>query len=86
MPRLHPGSTASNRFDSDAEVLPFPEGGVFGRPIKRGFTETPVGDAAREAELTIERIQRQFDSLRNQVDEVIFHLPNRALAWRPPAA
>lgn len=86
MPRLHPGSAQSKRFESDADTLPFPEGGVFGRPVARGFSETPISDASREAELTIERIQRQFDALRAQVDEVIFHIPSRAVAWRPPAA
>lgn len=81
MPRLRPGSAPSHRLDSDADVLPFPEGGVFGKPAQR----EPVRDAAREAELTIERLQRQFDSLRQQVENVVFHLPTDP-TWRNPAA
>ena len=92
MPRLQPSGRTIKRLDSDADALPFPEGGVFGRARgerhvidSRRVPAPPFGDSIRDAEMTIERIGRQFDSLKTQVEEVIFHLP-RDPGWRPHAA
>jgi len=82
MTALHLGSHIPSRFESDADTLPFPEGGVFGR--KPAVLSSRSAPTMHEAELVIARLQSQFDALTSQLDEVM-RLPSRN-DWQPPAA
>lgn len=66
------------RFESNAETLRFPEGGVFGPSSSGSLAE---GD---EVAAAIHRMRIQLDDLRRDVD-VVMHLP-RGDTWRPRAA
>lgn len=87
MPKLHATPKARvTRFESDVEVLHFPEGGVFGKPTGHGDPTTIRFDAAGEAERAIERIQHHFESLREQVDSYASFRLRGDSQWHPPAA
>jgi len=76
---------ASRRLESDADVLHFPEGGVFGKPRANRDANTP-SEAHRplrithEAEDAFDTVQRRLDDLRRLLDE-----PGDD-PWRPSAA
>lgn len=78
---------ASRRLESDADVLHFPEGGVFGRPSSP--TEGPATASSagtrplrivHEVEDAMDTVQRRLDDLRRLLDE-----PGDD-PWRPSAA
>lgn len=77
MPRLFTDGTRRNRFDSDAETLPFPIGGVFGRPTQ---TEEHLEDVT----FTLARMTEEIDRLRASVDGVLNLPPSNR--WGPRAA
>lgn len=84
MSRLVLRGSRALRFDSDADTLPFPAGGV--HAISPGGRREPGSSGLPEQlELTFERMLRQIDALRDGVEGLTLHFPP-PLAWRPPAA
>jgi hypothetical protein len=77
MPRFVTDGARRNRFDSDAESLPFPVGGVFGRP-------TQSEEHFEEVTYTLERMKQEIDRLRGSVDSAL-NLPLTD-SWGPKAA
>lgn len=99
MPRLVTDGNAPSRFESDAESLHFPEGGVFGPPaptprrparslprFKFASSPSPIAHSADTQDVldTIRRIQRQMDTLPDALEDVL-SLPNTD-SWPPRAA
>ncbi|MEM1423589.1 MAG: hypothetical protein AAGH64_06255 [Planctomycetota bacterium] len=87
-----PGSA---RFDSDADALPFPVGGVFGPIEVEADTPTeepaPQGwdamDTLHAIEHVIDRMQGQLDELESDVNDVIAHIGgDDDGGWHPSAA
>ncbi len=80
----------AGRFESDAEALPFPVGGVFG-PIE---VEAPAPksedwdsmDTLSAIEHVIDRMQDQLTELETDFEDVIAHIGGEDGGWRPTAA
>ncbi|HBS28863.1 MAG TPA: hypothetical protein DEB06_05310 [Phycisphaerales bacterium] len=98
MTRLRLRQNASNaphapRFDSDADVLHFPEGGVFARS-RPGHRHEPSLDAppplriVHEVESAFDQVQRRLDELNRQIDTAFAPRANPSDddSWRPSAA
>ena len=77
MPRLFTDGTRRNRFESDAESLPFPVGGVFGRP-------TQSEEHFEDVTYSLEGMKQEIDRLRGSVEGVL-NLPLTD-SWGPKAA
>jgi hypothetical protein len=73
--------SSSQRLESDAEVLHFPEGGVFGRRIRPAARRH---DAAAEVENALSIVQARMDALRQEVESALRFSP--ADTWPPRAA
>ena len=80
------------RFDSDADALPFPRGGVFAvdAPCSDPGAHAPVLAAPRaissQIDATLDLLQAQLDELTTQVDEAYPINPSTRSPWRPSAA
>lgn len=83
------------RFESDRETLPFPNGGVFGPPDVRTRRSTPTSAAAthdRPASHTdvIAAVERQLDDIQSRIDELACEadsipFPSADDDWMPAA-
>ncbi|GAB4549817.1 MAG: hypothetical protein Tsb0013_11290 [Phycisphaerales bacterium] len=84
---------AASRFESDADTLPFPVGGVFGPiqvdPHTSAASDTDPWDAMdtlHAIEHVIDRMQGQLDELESDVEDVIAHIGDDKDDWHPSAA
>lgn len=85
MARLFSKGSAKSRFESDAEVLHFPKGGVFALPSEKAHTNRMTcSDISVEIERALSIAQGHMDRLRNEVDDAL-RLP-LADTWPPRAA
>lgn len=85
MPRLTTRGVCFSRFESDAETLRFPKGGVYGAEHR---AENPfrigVPDVANELTRTLSRMQDEINRLRDEVEHSAHF--NLSDSWPPKAA
>lgn len=87
--RLRVSDKANERLDSDAEVLHFPVGGVFGAPTPAPAARREPRQQlriVREVEDAFEDLERRLEDLRRQIDHELAAGDDADGPWRPPAA
>lgn len=83
MPRLMTQGVRFERFESDCDVLRFPQGGVHAasaRPATENRFRIGVPDAVSEVTRTLARMQEQLNRLRDEVGTSLTE------TWPPKAA
>ena len=90
MPQFIATKKPSEHFDSDRDVLDFPQGGVFGSPDEH--TDNAIDGAlslAHKLEAQLDTMQAQLDALASEVDKS-YAFPGPSAGgddtWTAPAA
>ena len=89
MPQFIATKKPTKHFDSDRDVLDFPQGGVFGNPDEQPAESSSALSLAHQLETQLDAMQAQLDELADEVDKA-FTFPGLSDAnedtWTAPAA